>query len=120
MVEQTYNLDAVFSSLSDPTRRDIIKRISQGGMNISDIAKRYTFSFAGIAKHLEVLERAGLVKKTRRGKEQIVSIEPLALVAAHDFFEDYKQLWEQRLDSLGEFLQSTSQQKEEHASRQHT
>lgn len=104
MVEYAYNLDAIFGSLSDPTRRDIIQRISQHAMSISAIAQNYKVSLAAIAKHLDVLERAGLVRKTRRGKEQIVSIDPAALAAATDYLEEYRQLWEQRLDSLEAFL----------------
>lgn len=106
MVEQVYSLDAVFGSLSDPTRRDILKRVSERGMSVGAIAKHYEFSLAGVAKHLEVLERAGLVSKTRRGKEQIVMIDPAALAAANGYLENYKQLWEQRLDSLDQYLKS--------------
>lgn len=108
MVEQGYNLDSIFGSLSDPTRRDILGRISERSMSVGEIARHYAFSFAGVAKHLEVLERAGLVNKTRRGKEQIVTIDPIALAAANDYLKDYKQLWEQRLDSLDTYLKSTS------------
>lgn len=92
MVEQEYSLDAIFGSLSDPTRRDILKRISKRSMSVGTIAEYYTFSFAGVAKHLEVLEHAGLIRKTRQGKEQIVTIDPTALAAANEFLEDYKQL----------------------------
>ncbi len=106
MVEQSFSLDAIFGSLSDPTRRDIIKRISERSMSVSAIAKHYKFSFAGVAKHLEVLERAGLIRKARKGKEQIVTIDPAALAAANGYLEDYKQLWEQRLDSLDQFLKT--------------
>jgi DNA-binding transcriptional ArsR family regulator len=106
MVEQVYDLDNVFGSLSDPTRRDILKRISVHGMSVSSIAKHYKFSLAGVAKHLEVLEHAGLVSKSRHGKEQIVTIDPAALAAANDFLEGYKQLWEKRLDSLDHYLKS--------------
>ena len=108
MVEQAqaYSLDNIFASLSDPTRRDIIKRISDRNMSVSTIAKHYKISFAGVAKHLNVLERAGLIKKTRQGKEQIVAIDPAALAAANNYLDDYKQLWEQRLDSLDEYLKS--------------
>ena len=59
MVEYTYDLDSVFSSLSDPTRRDILQRVSEHRMNVGQIAKHYAMSLAGVAKHLEVLERAG-------------------------------------------------------------
>jgi len=74
-------------------------------MSVGAIAKCYDFSFAGVAKHLEVLQRAGLVRKTRQGKEQLVSIDPEGLAAANSYIQDYKQLWEQRLDSLESYLQ---------------
>ena len=104
MVEQTYNLDAIFGSLSDPTRRDILKRIRNNSMSVSSIAKYYKFSLAGVAKHLEVLERSGLVNKNRQGKEQIVTIDPKALAVANYYLENYKKMWENRLDSLDEYL----------------
>jgi DNA-binding transcriptional ArsR family regulator len=106
MVEQEYKLDALFRSLSDPTRRDILKRVSKRSMNVGSIARFYKFSLAGVAKHLDILEHAGLVSKTRLGKEQIVTIEPLAFAVVSDYLEGYKQLWEQRLDSLDVYLKS--------------
>ncbi|MEI9913926.1 MAG: metalloregulator ArsR/SmtB family transcription factor [Candidatus Saccharibacteria bacterium] len=108
MVERTYTLDTVFGSLSDPTRRDILQRISDKGMSIGAIAKHYKFSFAGIAKHLDVLEKAGLIIKTKQGKEQIVTIDPKALAAANEYLETYQKLWEQRLDSLDSYIKSVS------------
>jgi DNA-binding transcriptional ArsR family regulator len=106
MVEQVYSLDSIFGSLSDPTRRDILSRISKRDMSIGSIAKHYKFSFAGVAKHLEVLERSGLVNKTRRGKEQIITIDPVGLATANDYLKNYKKLWENRLDSLDMYLKS--------------
>jgi DNA-binding transcriptional ArsR family regulator len=108
MVEYTYDLDTIFGSLSDGTRRDILKRIIENGsgMSVSVIAEPYSFSFAAIAKHLEVLVRAGLVRKTRQGKQQVVTVEKEALVTATEFLEEYKRLWDNRLDSLGEYLKS--------------
>jgi DNA-binding transcriptional ArsR family regulator len=107
MVEQSYSLDSIFSSLSDPTRRDMIRLVSKTSMSVSEIAKHYSFSFAGVAKHLDVLERSGLILKTKRGKEQIVSLEPEALVAANDYLSDYRLHWEERLDSLDNYIKST-------------
>jgi DNA-binding transcriptional ArsR family regulator len=104
MVEYTYNLDSIFGSLSDPTRRDILRRISEHNMSVGQVAKHYAISFAGVAKHLDVLERAGLIRKTRKGKEQIVSIDPRALANANEYLESYRQIWEQRLDSLEKLL----------------
>lgn len=76
-------------------------------MSVGAIAKHYDISLAGVAKHLKVLERANLIRKTRRGKELIVSLEPKALAAANEFLESYRNLWEDRLDSLEEYLKST-------------
>lgn len=106
MVERIYQLDSVFSSLSDPTRRDILSRVSKQTMSVSTIAAQYDFSLAGIAKHLAILERAGLIRKDRHGKEQIVSIDPGGLAAASDYLEAYRKLWEDRLDSLDTYLTS--------------
>ena len=106
MVEQIYNLDGIFGSLSDPTRRDILKHVGKQSMSVGDIARRYKISFAGIAKHLNVLEHSGLVFKTRQGKEQIVTIDPKALVAANNYLETYRQLFEDRLDNLDKYLKS--------------
>ena len=104
MVEYNNQLNDVFGSLADPTRRDILKRISKRSMSVGDIAKHYNLTFAAVAKHLEVLEKAGLVTKTRRGKEQIVSIAPKTLAAANEYLENYRQLWSGRLASLDELL----------------
>lgn len=106
MVEYANTLDLVFGSLSDPTRRDILKRVSKKSRSVGEIAKHYNLSFAGIAKHLEVLERAGLVVKTRRGKEQIVALAPKALAQANRYLSGYRQLWEQRLDKLDIYLKT--------------
>ncbi|HXN09058.1 MAG TPA: metalloregulator ArsR/SmtB family transcription factor [Candidatus Acidoferrales bacterium] len=111
MVEQADTLDSVFGSLSDPTRRDILKRVSKKSMSIGEIATHYQLTFAAIAKHLDVLHRAKLISKSRRGKEQIVSIAPHTLAAASKYLETYKQLWENRLDSLGIYLQSINKHK---------
>ena len=114
MVEQVYELNAVFRSLGDPTRRDILKRVSRRSMSIGDIAGHYELTFAAVAKHLTVLEHAGLVSKTRRGKEQIVAIAPEALAAASDCLETYQQLWEQRLGRLNTYLQASNTKKKEY------
>lgn len=111
MVERSYNLNTVFGSLSDPTRRDILKRVSRHSLSVSAIAGHYELSLAGVAKHLNVLEQAGLVSKTRHGKEQIVTIVPEALAAADNYIETYRQLWEDRLDSLDNYLQLITNKK---------
>jgi DNA-binding transcriptional ArsR family regulator len=111
MVEYQKELDAVFGSLSDPTRRDILKRVSKKSMSVGKIAIHYRLTFAAVAKHLDVLHRAKLITKSRRGKEQIVSISPHTLAAASTYLETYKQLWENRLDSLDKYLKSMHKNK---------
>lgn len=107
MVEQRYGLDEIFGCLRDPTRRDIVKRLSRtGGLRVSDIAAEYDLSLAAVAKHLKIMTAAKLVRKTRQGKEQIVTLVPAALAAADDYLETYRALWEERLDSLDKYLKS--------------
>ena len=106
MVEHTYRLDAVFKSLADPTRRDILRRIRTKGSSVGAIARHYDLSFAGVAKHVDVLARAGLVRKSRNGKEQVVAIVPGTLALASEYLETYRELWERRLDSLGAYLRA--------------
>ena len=106
MVELDERLDGVFRSLGDSTRRDILRRISRESLSVGEIARHYRLTFAAVAKHLEVLEKAGLVRKTRRGKQQFVSISLRSLAAASHYLENYQQLWESRLDSLEKYLKA--------------
>jgi DNA-binding transcriptional ArsR family regulator len=96
MVEYALNLDSIFSSLADPTRRDILRRVANRQMSVGEIARSYDLTFAAVSKHLKVLEKAELVIKRRRGKEQIVQLAPQALAPASDYLDRYRQLWEER------------------------
>ena len=106
MVEHIHTLDSIFGSLSDSTRRDILRKVSKKSLSVSEVATHYPLTFAAIAKHLEVLRRAGLITKSRRGKEQIVSIAPSALAAASKYLENYEELWKNRLDNLDTYLKT--------------
>jgi len=101
---QTLNLDNVFGSLADPTRRDILRRVAGGNLTVGEIAAPYDLSLAAVSKHLKTLERAKLIIKWRQGKQQIVQVSPDAFKDAAEYLEWYRDLWEQRLDSLGELL----------------
>ena len=97
------HLDTVFYSLSDPIRRDMLRRIGRGAMSVSELADPYDISFAAVSKHLKVLERAGLVRKRKEGRHRVVSLEPKALKQADAYLERYRRMWEGRyrkLDSL--------------------
>ncbi len=99
-------LDAVFRALGDPTRRDMLTRLRKRGMSIGHIAEYYELTFAAVAKHVDVLARAGLVVKARQGKEQVATLDPKAFAAANAYLEQYQKLWQNRLDSLDNFLKN--------------
>jgi DNA-binding transcriptional ArsR family regulator len=104
MVEYVLSLDSVFASLSDTTRRDILRRLINHELTIGEIAKPYDLTFAAVSKHLKVLEKAQLIIKRRRGKEQMVSVAPQALQQAADYLENYRLLWDERFRSLDKLL----------------
>ena len=100
MVERDAYLNNLFGSLADPIRRDILQRLINAQCTVSQLAQNYSVSFAAVAKHLNVLEKAQLVVKQRRGKEQVVSIAPDALKDASHYLAQYEALWNQRFNAL--------------------
>jgi DNA-binding transcriptional ArsR family regulator len=98
-------LDLVFHSLADATRRDMLRRLSQAEYTISELAAPYAMSLAAIAKHVNVLERAGLVTKRRSGKEKVVRIAPETMRAAGRHLSEYEKLWDARFDALGRLIE---------------
>lgn len=104
MVEYALELDTIFSSLADATRRDILTRVAQAELSVGEIARKYDISFAAISKHLNVLERAQLITKRREGKQQMVALAPGALRNADEYLEQYRQMWEQRFSKLDELI----------------
>jgi DNA-binding transcriptional ArsR family regulator len=104
MVEYAYSLDNVFSSLADPTRRDILRRIAAREMSVSEIARPYDLTLAAISKHLKILEKAQLIIKRKRGKQHIVHIAPQAFSDVEEYLRFYRDLWEARMDSLENVL----------------
>jgi DNA-binding transcriptional ArsR family regulator len=105
MVECNPALDLIFHSLADATRRDILRRLSRAEQTITELAKPYRISLAAIAKHVSVLERAGLVAKERSGKEKVVRLVPATIRTAEDHLSGYEKLWAARYDALEELLQ---------------
>lgn len=104
MVEYGFQLDAVFGSLADPTRRDILARLMQGRLTISEIALPYDISLAAISKHLKILEGANMIRKERHGREKFVSISPAALKNADEYLRQYESIWNERFDALDAYL----------------
>ena len=105
MVEQTLSLDSVFGSLADSTRRDILRRVAGHELSVSEIARPYNLTFAGVSKHLKILENAKLVSKRRQGKQQMVQVSPAALRDVTEYLRQYEKFWEARLDALETLLE---------------
>lgn len=104
MVEYTLSLDTIFSSLADPTRRDILRRVAKRALSVSEIAEPYNLTFAAVSKHIKVLEKARLISKRRRGKQQLVEVSPAAVKNAADYLRYYEEIWHDRFNNLEKFL----------------
>jgi predicted transcriptional regulator len=105
MVEHTLQLDAVFASLADATRRDILQRVIKKPRSIRELAEPYAMSFAGVAKHVRVLEQAALVRKTKTGTQQIISANPKAIAIATSHLMQYEKMWDTRFATLDQLLE---------------
>ena len=99
MVEQLV-LNNIFKSLADPTRRDILSRLQERQHSISELVEKYSMSFAAVAKHINVLEAAKLVTKSKSGKEQIITINGKSIEFADKYLQNYAMLWSDRFDRL--------------------
>jgi DNA-binding transcriptional ArsR family regulator len=100
--------DLVFHALSDATRRDILRCSVAGPQSVSSLARRYPMSIAAVQKHVAVLERAGLVTKERRGREQLVRDNVAALGIARDVLDQIESAWRARMDRFAEVLAETT------------
>ena len=100
----TERADALFHALADPTRRDILAVVLQDARSVSELARRYPISFAAVHKHVGALERAGLVTKTRHGREQRVRGDVATLRTAHRLLDDLEALWRGRIDRIEQVL----------------
>ena len=98
------DVDRIFHALADATRRDILHRCAQGEPSVSRLAAGYPMSFAAVQKHVAVLERAGLVTKERRGREQLVHTDPDALKRARRALDDVEAAWRGRVDRMSDLL----------------
>src|SRR5712692_262500 len=99
-------LSATFAALSDPTRRAILARLALGETTVSELAKPFKMSGPAVSKHLKVLEHAGLIARTREAQWRPCRLEPNALKGVDDWLEEYRRLWEERLDRLGDYLKT--------------
>ncbi len=98
------DIDKVFQALADSTRRDIVSRVATSEFSVSGLASLYAMSFAAVQKHVAVLERASLVTKEKRGREQIVRGNHEGLAKARSLLDGYEALWRQRAGLIVDLL----------------
>ena len=98
-------LDATMGALADPTRRAILARLAADGeARVTDLAADFPISLNSTSKHIRALERAGLVRRTVRGREHVLSLEASPLAEAADWIERYRRFWEERLAALDDYV----------------
>jgi DNA-binding transcriptional ArsR family regulator len=98
MVEQ--RLDTTFQALADPTRRGMLASLALGDKSIGELGEPFAMSFAGAAKHVKVLERAGLVARRRAGRRQMCTLQAEPLAEAERWLRQWEKFWNVRLDRL--------------------
>lgn len=98
-------VDELFGALADPTRRDILRRCVDGEPSVSRLAQAYPMSFAAVQKHVAVLQRAGLVTKERRGREQLVRTDADAVGRARRALDELEATWRGRVERMSDLLQ---------------
>ena len=105
----TQETDKVFHALADATRRDIVLRALSGREGVAELAEHYPMSFAAVQKHVAVLERAGLVTKERRGREQLVRTDGDAVGRARGVLDQLEMAWRGRVERMADLLAQVSQ-----------
>jgi len=106
MVDHAAQLDSIFRALSDPTRRAMLESLRARERSIMELAEPFDMSLAGAAKHVQVLDRAGLITRRKQGRTQYCRLNSTALQDAHDWLQQYAKFWDSRLDKLDEILKS--------------
>ena len=103
-------LSSRFQALADPTRRAILARLALGETSVGELAGPFDMSQPAISKHLKVLERAGLISRSRNAQYRPCRLEPEALKSIDEWLDDYRRLWEARLDRLELYLAKLQRQ----------
>ena len=117
MVNKGIALDAVFGALADPTRRDMIHRLSQGSATIGELGKPFDITKGAVTKHVKVLERAGLLKRDIQGRVHHCEIDTVPLDMAQRWVERVRDFWEERFADLSDYLDELQAQTTERKKR---
>ncbi|MDQ6703476.1 MAG: metalloregulator ArsR/SmtB family transcription factor [Pseudomonadota bacterium] len=107
-------LSTTLAALADPTRRAILARLALGETSVTELAEPFEMSLPAVSKHLKVLERAGLIARGREAQWRPCRIEPGALKDVDDWLEEYRRLWDARLDRLDNYLKNLQAKEKKH------
>ncbi len=107
-MKQTPRLDRVFHALAHPARRRIVQDLSRGDRAVMQLAQQFTMSQPAVTKHLNVLERAGIIVRRRQGRERRCRLRPHALRASAEWMRRCETFWNRRLDALETLLDTTA------------
>ena len=104
-------VDGIFRALADPTRRDVLERLSVGRASVSELAEPYGMALPSFVEHLKVLEQNGLVRSQKAGRVRTYELAPDRLKLAEDWLGRQRKLWERRLDQLDSYLMTMKEEK---------
>jgi DNA-binding transcriptional ArsR family regulator len=113
----TDHLSAIFSALADPTRRAILARLASGEAPVTELAKPFKMSMPAVSKHLKVLERAGLIARSREAQRRPCRLEAAPLKEVAEFTERYRCFWEESFDRPEDYLETLKARERKHGRR---
>ncbi len=102
----------VFQAIADPIRRDIIGLLAIKALTVNTVAENFEISRPAISKHLKILNECGIIEINKKGRERFCEIQPKKLIPVSDWIEQYRKLWDEKLDSFENYLMELQSQKE--------
>jgi len=111
------HLSSTLAALADPTRRAIVARLSRGDSSLTELAEPFDMTLPAVSKHIRVLERAGLITRSREAQRKPCHLEAARLKEVRDWVEDYRRFWEQSFDRLDAYLQELQAKEKQHVRR---
>ncbi|NIA71105.1 winged helix-turn-helix transcriptional regulator [Pelagibius litoralis] len=115
----TNQLDRTLSALADPTRRAILAQLTSGERTVTELAEPFEMTMPAVTKHIKVLEKAGLVERSRDAQKRPCRLRAAPLKEVSDWIEEYRQSWEESLDRLGGYLQELQSTGRGHGRKEH-
>jgi DNA-binding transcriptional ArsR family regulator len=106
-------LSLTFSALADPTRRQILARLANGELSVTQLAEPFKMTMPAVSKHLKVLERAGLIERGRKAQWRPAKLQAAPLREASDWVEQYRQNWEESFDKLDAYMKTIQKEEKE-------